>query len=565
MFDRCEKMTITLKNSSDGILSEAPSDSKKQVLITIVACILLTLICVTINSKNSFLYELQDCDDAQCFMTVARCMRRGDVLYKDVYEHKGIVLYVLYLIANIISRNSFIGVYFIELFSFYLFLFFSLRTLRLFCHYDFLNYGFLILIAISATSVDAFRAGGQCEEFALSLLAVSIYLVLKQCLKLKEKDLSRYSFVIGLCFAIVFWLKYTMTGFYIGYVLGILAIGIKNKKAGFIVKNAMFFLIGACSGTAPVLAYFLYNNAIADLWQVYFYTMIFKYRPSRSIGIIVTLKHIFILLKRIHILLPLIMMIIPPKKVLAWEARLMGILIHMFAIIGCAFGVLQIYGLECFYASSVFSCIGFIALYKYFTLDKTVDNASKKARKSVLDRLILRFNADLAGWKKEWHTTLGPKLNTRRNKTLVLVSGILFIVFLTWFPSPFRMFITYDEMDYPLNRIKYCMEETGVKSPNILYFDCTDMGLFNLTDTYPMDKYFCAYTLYTPEDLDYYNKYIINGRADFVISDRLQTILESYDYIKVFEETHVPFVSYGSYRNYYVYARSDLANCSADN
>ena len=533
---------------------------KHKVLLTLLICSLITFVCITINSKNSFLYKLQDCDDAQCFMTIARCMLRGDVLYKDVYEHKGIVLYFLYMIGHLIDSHSFIGVYLIELVSFFVFIFFSVKTLRLFCKSDMAIFCFAGLIAIEATIGYEFRAGGQCEEFVLPLIAISLYLAFSQVISIKERDLSKYSIIIGLCFAAAFWMKYTLTGFYIGFALGVLIIGVRNKDFRYVLKNGLYFLLGAIIGTLPVLLYFGLNNALYDLWDVYFYTMLFKYGKSRSLGIVKIIKQFYIVLKKGYVAVPLILWIMIPKKQIALELKLMGLLMSFFTILGCASGVLQVYTYECFRYIAIFGYIGGICVARHFVSEEMMENKLALENKTRLDRFVIRLNKNVVEWKKEWEEDLKPRFQSLRFSAMVCLTGIAIFIFLVWFPSSFRMYMSYELSDYPLYKMKEEITERVSDNPQILYFGCTDMGLFYLTDTYPMDKYFCAYTLYKPEDLDYYNKYIITGKADFVASTRPQDKLSTYGYQLIYEELNAPFVSDGDMWSYCLYARGDLVN-----
>ena len=59
---------------------------KDNKLFLIFFCIILATILIAVNSMNSFLYKFNQSTDVHCFVTTARCMLRGDVLYKDVYE-----------------------------------------------------------------------------------------------------------------------------------------------------------------------------------------------------------------------------------------------------------------------------------------------------------------------------------------------------------------------------------------------------------------------------------------------------------------------------------------------
>mgnify|MGYP000054928960 FL=1 len=79
-------------------------NSKAVLLYAMCISFLFMLIC----SKSSFLYPMNDWQDANCFFTVGKAMMNGKVLYKDIYEQKGPVLYFIHGIAYLISKTSFL-------------------------------------------------------------------------------------------------------------------------------------------------------------------------------------------------------------------------------------------------------------------------------------------------------------------------------------------------------------------------------------------------------------------------------------------------------------------------
>ena len=61
-------------------------DKRREKIYVILFSIILAFICISINSTHSMLYKFMEGQDVHCFITTARCMLRGDVLYKDIYE-----------------------------------------------------------------------------------------------------------------------------------------------------------------------------------------------------------------------------------------------------------------------------------------------------------------------------------------------------------------------------------------------------------------------------------------------------------------------------------------------
>ena len=88
---------------------------KKIDLKLIIYILFIAIICITICSKNSFLYCFNDWEDENAFMTVAKGWLNGLIPYRDLFEQKGPLLYLIFVIANLIHETSFIGVYILEI------------------------------------------------------------------------------------------------------------------------------------------------------------------------------------------------------------------------------------------------------------------------------------------------------------------------------------------------------------------------------------------------------------------------------------------------------------------
>ena len=57
-------------------------------------------------SKSSFGYPINDWSDANIYFTIGKGMTRGQVVYRDLYDHKGPLLYALHALCALISQPS---------------------------------------------------------------------------------------------------------------------------------------------------------------------------------------------------------------------------------------------------------------------------------------------------------------------------------------------------------------------------------------------------------------------------------------------------------------------------
>ena len=88
---------------------------KKERNIALAVCAVLAALILLLTSQSSPLYPINLWGDANCLFTVGRVMKDGGVLYRDIYEQKGPLLYLIHALAACVSDTSFWGVYALEI------------------------------------------------------------------------------------------------------------------------------------------------------------------------------------------------------------------------------------------------------------------------------------------------------------------------------------------------------------------------------------------------------------------------------------------------------------------
>ena len=237
---------------------------------------LYSLLLVTVCSECSFLYPLNEWTDANCFMTVGKSMMHGIVPYRDLFEQKGPYFYLLYGFASLISSDSFLGVYILEILSGTVFLYYASRIISLYSKDHVTDWAVLALFATIVFSSSAFYCGGSTEEFSLPLLTYALYIGLRS-IKTGEQIRSGQWIVIGISVGLILWSKYTLLGFYAGWMLYFMIDYLKDRRFGDLGRMILWFAAGIVLTTIPVILYFSANHALKDLYEVYFYDNIFLY------------------------------------------------------------------------------------------------------------------------------------------------------------------------------------------------------------------------------------------------------------------------------------------------
>jgi len=245
------------------------------VLFCLITAFLILILC----SKSSFLYPLNDWVDANCFFTVGKSMFHGKILYRDIMEQKGPLLYFIHGLASLLSFDSFIGVFCFELLAATAFLLLSFKTLRLYAP-EALSVIFLPITAALIYSSPAFCHGDSAEELCLPLLAYSVYTLLR-FLKTGALKKPLLTFTVnGFLCGCVFFVKYTLLGPFIAFGLTLFSLGVVRKNWPFLINLVCGFTLGLILSALPWLLYFALSGSVSDFIRVYLYDNIFSYAES---------------------------------------------------------------------------------------------------------------------------------------------------------------------------------------------------------------------------------------------------------------------------------------------
>ena len=249
---------------------------KKERGLALAACAALAALLLLFASQCSPLYPLNIWGDANCLLTVGRVMKSGGVLYRDIYEQKGPLLYLIHALAACISDTSFWGVYLLEIPALTAALYAAYRLLRLRAGACFSLGAAAVWGALTVTG-GAFMRGDSAEEFCLPLLTAALALAYAEYGRRAKPMRAKRLLVCGVLAGCVAAIKYTLLGAMVGLcvVEGVLALkegGVKRAA-----QSAGVFLAGMAVPILPWALYFAANGALSDAYTAYLYNNIFLY------------------------------------------------------------------------------------------------------------------------------------------------------------------------------------------------------------------------------------------------------------------------------------------------
>lgn len=495
------------------------------LLYSFALAALFLLLC----SKSSPLYPMNDWVDVHCFRTMGRELLNGQVPYRDLYEQKGPVLYFVYALIELLSPGSFWGVYLLEVLTYGLFLYYCGRIAQLYLGKSVIVWFLMAILAGLVPAARAFAHGGSVEEMCLFMSAYGLYVCLRA---LKAGDILsfREAFLCGIWCGCLLWIKYTMLGLYLGIALFILIWYLLWQKDGAaLLRTIGAFFAGIAAVTLPVVLYFLWNQALTDLYTVYFYNNIFLYPAntdtSRLVSIFTCLKTTLQRNRRYSLLfLPGALWLLAHCRKDPRPACLVALSFAGLAV-GTYWGGTNYvyYGL----VFSVFAIFGLIAL-------------ALAIRKLGISRLLARLSLGSRSVCAIWAlcAVLAMGLNCMKTSNNVYL-------------------MAYDRSQMPQYRFAQTISQTP--DATLLNFGFLDGGFYYTSGATPACRFFCTLNVQAPDMWSEQYRQINECLADYVITRSRP--LENYHvdasgYVLVDEATQY---FEGVDFTYYLYRRADLA------
>ena len=268
--------------------SERPDMRERRV--DLLVCALAATVLLTLCSMCSPLYPLNIWVDPNCLMTVGRAMKHGSVLYRDIYEQKGPLIYLIHMLAACVTEKSFFGVFLFEIAAWTATLYAACRMIAQRTGAWMARSGAVLFAGVAIVG-RSFVRGDTAEEFCLPFLMAALALFFRHTEREDGPMSLKEMFLCGLLAGFVATIKYTVLGLFLGLCAtqAVLCIG---RQGGLrrLMASAGVFLAGMVIPVLPWLVYFAVNGALSDAYLAYIYNNIFLYSADTGVGLYMTLK-----------------------------------------------------------------------------------------------------------------------------------------------------------------------------------------------------------------------------------------------------------------------------------
>lgn len=200
--------------------------------------------------------------DSSTFKTVALMMQKGYMPYKDSFDHKGPLLYIINWVGNQISYYR--GVWVIE---------YAFMTGTVYLMYRIARFQVKPLSAAFTTLISTsllfqyFDRGNLSEEYAMLFIAAGIYIFLDY---FKNDVISPARLAIsGFCFGAVALLRLNMIALWIAFCIAVF-VGIAVRREWRKLGNfVLWFSVGAAVIFVPIVVWLAANGALEQGWKDY--------------------------------------------------------------------------------------------------------------------------------------------------------------------------------------------------------------------------------------------------------------------------------------------------------
>ena len=241
-----------------------------------IYALILSAAMLFFTTRSSPAWPINDWCDANIYLSTGKGMVEGRVLYRDLYDHKGPLLYALHALCALVSFDSFLGVYLMEVLLAAVFLFFGYKAMQLYGKTN----GAALALPVLAWAVYAawsFCEGDSAEEMCMPLVAASLWHMLAFFKSGKDRMSAKGLMAEGALAGCVLWIKFTGLGMQAGLLLAMLIRHLVKKEWKNSLRMTGWLIVGFALSTLPWIIYFGMNGAIGDWLGVYFYDNLFRY------------------------------------------------------------------------------------------------------------------------------------------------------------------------------------------------------------------------------------------------------------------------------------------------
>lgn len=481
---------------TDRLLSRSSGSTLRRVLIFFVYATLLLFIC----TKNSPLYAFNDWPDPNIYMSVGRAVSKGAVLYRDVFEQKGPLFLLLFSLLSRITPFSMLSLFVLQCVCLTASLEILCRTARMFVPGSSAFKVSVFFPFFLLNYLTFYQGGGSAEELLLPLFFGGMYYLLRYFSGATDvpedrNKLSPSAFILlGVFSGIVVFSKISLSLFFLVCAASIFLHMLFSGKFSSLWKSVLLYVGGILLASLPCVIYWLATRSFSDAWNTYIVFNI-KYASAEISGSL------------------------PDTIVTLSVLNIWSILIMVFGAISFFAGGFRL------------GRFGKIALSGSVIALMTMVVLPRRPYNYVFIPLLVCVGIGQIGL-----CLLMKKLSGKRSRDRIENTAYVKIPVAVVIALAFALVVISNAL-LPESRI-FRKEKTGIEAiaetigqtwekegksgkPNLLIYAAYDNGLYSLSKTWPMVKYFQFPVVSGAQEEFFASKqeeYISAGLPDYVVT-----------------------------------------------
>lgn len=232
-------------------------ERKKELLMEAISilCIVMLAFLFALQASNDIWKKGNTQVDSSVFQYVARVILSGGMPYKDTFDHKGPLIYLINVFGMKIAQWR--GVWVFEFFAILITFYFMYKIAHL--HVG-RRMSLLLLIIGSSPLFSYFEGGNLAEEYAMPFIAGSLYIFADYFLNSRVNAVRLA--LCGLSFAAILLLRPNMCAVWLVMCMGVLVQCVWKKRQKALLPFMLYFALGAFALLVPVVLWLAANGAL---------------------------------------------------------------------------------------------------------------------------------------------------------------------------------------------------------------------------------------------------------------------------------------------------------------
>ena len=251
---------------------------KKKIVKTDIffyAAFLIVCIFVLLSSALAPFAKSSNGVDSSVFIYSARQILHGQIIYKDIIDHKGPFLYLIDEAALFFLNGKFIGIWILEIISLFVASIMMYKTARFFSSRI---SSFFAVVTTILFLVRLLNGGNLSEEWVLPFISIALYIFVAYLKDNKPLTIFRL-FILALTFVLTFMIRANLAAIWVSFGIILLTKWIVEKKHKELIRSVLFISLFVLLFLLPFFLYFYFKGALSDAVYLVFKYNMFEYEP----------------------------------------------------------------------------------------------------------------------------------------------------------------------------------------------------------------------------------------------------------------------------------------------